>query len=607
MNYAHNMPFGSEILNDSKVRFRLWAPKASEVSLVLLAQSLPMSRLDDGWFECITGDAGPGTRYQFEIDRLHRVPDPASRFQPLGVHGPSEVVDPRAFAWSNTSWCGRPWEEAVFYELHVGAFSPEGTFAGAQQKLDHLIHLGITAVELMPVSSFPGTRNWGYDGVSPYAPAACYGQPQDLKHFIDSAHSKSLMVFLDVVYNHFGPEGNYLHLYSPQFFTQRYRTPWGEAINFDGPGSRRVRDYFIHNALYWLVEYRFDGLRIDAVHAICDSSRPDFITELAETVWKTTGQDRSIHLVLENANNAARYLGGPTPEQPGRVTAQWNDDIHHASHVLLTGESDGYYGDYSDQPATHLARCLAEGYSFQGQASPYRKGAARGEPSRNLPLSCFVSFLQNHDQVGNRAFGERITSLADAGKIRVALAVLLLAPSPPLLFMGEEFAANTPFLFFCEFGPDLADKVREGRRAEFSQFGQFGSPEARTAIPDPNHEDTFLRSKLDWASFELGPHASWLGLYVALLGFRQREIVPRVRNLLPGKAHFALLGSRSLSVVWPLAGGDELVMLANFGGDKVDIPQFSRGRLLYATADEGAALLEKKVLPALSAIWFLRP
>jgi maltooligosyltrehalose trehalohydrolase len=606
MSSEHKMPFGAEICNDGKVRFRLWAPKSSEVSLDLPGKSLPMTRLDDGWFELVTGEAAPGTHYQFKIDRLQSVPDPASRYQPAGVHGPSEVVDPNTFAWKNTNWRGRPWEEAVLYELHVGTFSPEGTFAGAEQKLDYLVDLGITAVEIMPVSSFPGTRNWGYDGVLPYAPAACYGRPQDFKHFIDTAHLKGLMVFLDVVYNHFGPEGNYLHLYSPQFFSERHRTPWGEAINFDGPASRQVRDYFIHNALYWLEEYHIDGLRIDAVHAFYDDSHPDFLTELAETARTLVCPDRRIHVVLENHDNAAHYLGGDVCNKPGRCTAQWNDDIHHAAHVLLTGESDGYYQDYADEPTTHLARCLAEGYSFQGQPSSFQKGRRRGEPSRDLPLSCFASFLQNHDQIGNRAFGERITSLADAGKIRVALAVLLLAPSPPLLFMGEEFGASTPFLFFCDFGPELAAQVREGRREEFSRFAQFRSEVVRSSIPDPNSEDTFLRSKLDWSSLESGPHESWLRLYRELLALRQREIVPRVKSLPPGKAEFAVLGKKALSVVWPLARGDELVLLANFGGDKLDVPQFSGGRLLYTTGDDGA-WPQNNNLPPLSATWFLRP
>ena len=607
MTYAHRMPFGAEILDKRQVRFRLWALKADEVSVELPSNTFPMSRLDKGWFELITSEVRPGTPYQFRIDQGCSVPDPASRYQPLGVHGPSEVVDPRAFAWKHTDWRGRPWEEAVLYELHVGTFSREGTFAGAERKLDYLAKLGITAIQLMPISSFAGKRNWGYDGVLPYAPTTCYGRPEDLKHFIDTAHSKNLMVFLDVVYNHFGPEGNYLHLYSPQYFTDRHRTPWGQAINFDGPESRPVRDYFIHNALYWIEEYRVDGLRFDAVHAIYDESRPDFLTELAETVRKTTGQDRPIHLVLENNQNAAHYLSGNPRNAPHCYTAQWNDDIHHAAHVLLTDESDGYYGDYSGEPATHMGRCLAEGYSFQGQKSAYRRGRARGEPSRDLPASCFVSFLQNHDQVGNRAFGERITSLADSSKIKVALAVLLLAPPPPMLFMGEEFGASTPFQFFCEFDAELASKVREGRRSEFARFAEFGSPEAQTRIPDPNSEDTFLRSKLDWACLESPSHAAWLRLYQDLLACRRREIVPRLKDIQTGRAEFAVLGSKAISVVWPLLGGSNLILLANFGDQKARMPKVSESLVLYTTADDCSSSLQKRKMPPLSVVWLIKP
>ncbi len=491
MSHAHKMPFGAET-QDGKVRFRLWAPKAVAVSVHLSSKKLPMHRLDGGWFELLTGEGAAGTRYQFTIDQGRSVPDPASRFQPAGVHGPSEVIDPHAFRWQEANWRGRPWEEVILYELHVGTFSPEGTFAGAEQKLDYLADLGATAVELMPVSSFPGKRNWGYDGVLPYAPTAVYGRPDDLKRFIDAAHSKNLMVFLDVVYNHFGPEGNYLHLYAPQFFSERHHTPWGQAINFDGPGSRTVRDYFIHNALYWLQEYGFDGLRLDAVHAICDDSEPDFLTELAQTVHRNVGEDRHVHLVLENDNNAAHYLHRDSGIRAPLYTAQWNDDFHHAEHVLVTGESDGYYKDYSDDPIKHLGRCLAEGYAYQGEVSTYRNGAKRGEPSRDLPTLSFVSFLQNHDQVGNRAFGERLARLVDSKILKVALAIWLLAPSPPLLFMGEEFGASTPFLFFCDFEPELAAEAREGRRAEFVRFAQFRSPEAQEKIPDPNSEQTFL-------------------------------------------------------------------------------------------------------------------
>lgn len=565
-----------------------------------------MSALDDGWFECITREAGPGTRYQFTVDRRDKVPDPASRYQPSGVHGPSEVIHPEAFEWRQNNWHGRAWEETILYELHLGSFSPEGTFAGAERKLDYLAELGITAIELMPLSSFPGQRNWGYDGVLPYAPAAVYGRPDELKHLIDSAHSKNMMVFLDVVYNHFGPEGNYLHLYAPQFFTERHHTPWGQAINFDAPGSRTVRDYFIHNTLYWLEEYRIDGLRFDAVHAIFDDSNPDILSELAETVRKTLSHERHVHLVLENDNNAAHYLSSE-PRKPSRLyNAQWNDDIHHAAHVLLTGESDGYYADYSPNPARHLGRCLAQGFSYQGESSVYRNGKPRGEPSRHLPLDGFVSFLQNHDQVGNRAFGERITSLADANKIKAVLAVLLLAPSPPLLFMGEEFGASTPFLFFCDFEPALAVKAREGRRSEFARFAEFSSPEAQARIPDPNREETFFRSKLDWACLQSAPHRGWLSFYRQLLALRRKEIAPRIKDVEPGKSKFEVIGSDAVRARWLLASGRALALIANFSTERLDIPEAPEGALLYTTADALGSRQGSLDIPPLTTAWFLK-
>jgi len=606
MNYAHEMPFGAAVFDGGEVRFRLWAPDARSVTVDFSSGNLPMRSVDGGWFELKTSEACPGDRYQFRIDD-RAVPDPASRFQPLGVHGPSEVIDPKAFLWKSADWRGRPWEETVLYELHVGTFSAEGTYRGAEQKLDYLSSLGITAVEIMPVSSFPGKRNWGYDGVLPYAPSACYGRPEDLKHFIDAAHKRGLMVFLDVVYNHFGPEGNYLHLYCPQFFTERHKTPWGQAINFDGPGSRMVRDYFVHNALYWLEEYRVDGLRFDAVHAIYDDSKPDFLTELAETVRITVGRERQIHLVLENDHNAARYLGCDLRNCGAKYSAQWNDDIHHAAHVLLTGESDGYYADYSSNPIWHFGRCLAEGYSYQGERSHFRGGTSRGEVSRNLPPSCFVSFVQNHDQVGNRAFGERITNLAEPRALKAVLAVLLLAPSTPLLFMGEEFGASTPFLFFCDFEPDLAAKAREGRRLEFARFAQFSSAEAQAKIPDPNDEETFLRSKLDWGSVEAQIHSDWQKFYRELLARRKSAIAPRVKDVLPGKARFEVLGKKAVSVVWPFAGGGQFALIANLSEESLDIPKIPEGSLVYATVEEAAALAKPRTMPALSVAWYLKP
>ena len=605
MMRKHTMPFGAECRAEGQVCFRLWAPKASSVWLHLPEVECEhvMLRKDDGWFELVT-EASLGAPYRYVIDRQHQVPDPASRFQPLGVHGASEIIDPQSFAWQDEGWRGRPWEEAAIYELHVGTFSPEGTFAAAEKKLDYLAELGITAVELMPVASFPGQRNWGYDGVLPYAPAASYGRPEKLKDFIQTAHAKNLMVLLDVVYNHFGPEGNYLSLYAPQFFTDRHRTPWGQALNFDGPDSRPVRDFFIHNALYWLEEYHLDGLRLDAVHAIVDHSPTHILNEMATAIRARFQGEREVHLVLENDNNAAHFLRRQPQGASGWYTAQWNDDLHHALHVMLSGETDGYYSDYAQAPERHLGRCLTEGYSYQGEPSPFRHGSARGEPSRDLPLSAFVSFLQNHDQIGNRAFGDRILEVTQADALKAALVVLLLAPSPPLLFMGEEFVASTPFLFFSDFGPELAGKVRDGRRAEFARFAQFRGLEAQSQIPDPNEEKTFLRSKLDWGSIDDPLHGEWLRFYRQLLAHRHKEIVPRMKDILPGRASYEVLAPAAIHTCWETRQGETLELFANLSGERVHLRGNPRGRLLYSSAQNHATVVGTE-LPAFSAAWFL--
>ncbi len=495
MKRSHSMPFGAECRPDGSVRFRLWAPAANQVKVRLdrdgKTTRLPLQLCDHGWFEAVTDAAKPGTLYRFQIDDGQEIPDPASRFQPRDVHGPSEVINPHAFDWQDAAWLGRRWEGAIIYELHVGAFTPAGTFASVCERFDYLSDVGVTAVELMPVADFPGLRNWGYDGVYPFAPDSTYGRPEDLKTLVQAAHARGMMVFLDVVYNHFGPEGNYLGLYAPQFFTDRHHTPWGNAINFDGAESRAVRDFFIHNALYWLTEYHFDGLRLDAVNAILDDSTPDVLTELAETVRSAIEPRRHVHLVLENDRNQSRYLQRTGRCQPRAYNAQWNDDIHHALHVIITGEKDGYYADYSDRPLDRLGRCLVEGFAYQGETSLYRNGEMRGEPTKGLPPTAFVSFLQNHDQIGNRAFGERILTLADPRAVRAAAAILLLGPSPPLLFMGEEFGAPTPFLFFCDFEENLAAAVTAGRRNEFARFGRFRDSATREANPRSERSQDF--------------------------------------------------------------------------------------------------------------------
>jgi malto-oligosyltrehalose trehalohydrolase len=606
MQRRHRMPFGAEVLGEGRARFRLWAPSAQEVALVLAAPErvTPMTALADGWWERIE-TAPAGTRYRYRINGALQVADPASRFNPADVHGPSEVLDPAAFEWTDGDWRGRPWEEAVLYELHVGTFSPEGTFAGVEARLDYLVQLGVTAIELMPVADFPGRRGWGYDGVLPFAPDAAYGRPEDLKHLIAQAHARGLMVLLDVVYNHFGPEGNYLHAYAPQFFTERHHTPWGAAVNFDGPEARPVRDFFIHNALYWLEEYHFDGLRLDAVHAILDDSTPDILVELAETVRRGPGRDRHVHLVLENDKNEARYLERAPGRGPRWYDAQWNDDAHHAFHVLLTGESDGYYADYAEAPTRLLGRCLTEGYAYQGEVSAYRERRARGESSASLPPAAFVSFLQTHDQVGNRAYGERLAALADEAALRAATAAWLLAPAPPLLFMGEEFGAATPFLYFCDFAGELADAVREGRRREFARFSRFADPAARARIPDPNDPGTFQRSRLDWNCIGQPPHARWLALYRRLLAVRRERLAPRLPGMRGHAGRYQVLANGALAVEWHLGDGSRLELRLNLSAREVAFDDHPAGALLHCEPRSAEAAVAAGRLPALTAACYL--
>ncbi len=605
MRRRHRMPFGAEVLDEGGVRFSLWAPKAKDVKVKLDGQrSLSMLRSGNGWYELATDRAGAGSRYQFQIDGELSVPDPASRFQPEDIHAPSEVIDPREFEWNDDGWKGRPWEEAVLYELHTGTFTPKGTFAAVQERLDYLVDLGITAVELMPVSDFPGRRNWGYDGVLPFAPDSSYGTPDDLKSLVQSAHQKGLMIFLDVVYNHFGPDGNYLRSYAPEFFSSRHSTPWGEGINFDGAGSEVVRDFFVHNALYWLEEYHFDGLRLDAVHAILDDSRPQILTELAETVRQKLGHGREIHLVLENGDNAAHFLERDQHRRARYFDAQWDDDIHHAFHVLVTGESDGYYCDYAGDPIRQLGRCLAEGFAFQGEFSPFHQ-STRGEPSADLPLSAFVSFLQNHDQVGNRAFGDRLVQLASPEAVQAVTAILLLAPLCPLIFMGEEFGAATPFQFFCDFSGDLARAVTDGRRNEFAHFSQFSSPEMRSRIPDPNDEATFQRSKLDWCSRKQHEHAKWLDLYRGLLKIRQSAVVPLLRDRAKPETTVELGTGRSLAVDWKFKAG-QLSMRANLGADASTGLPPADGHTIFASHEKLVTELKQGTMAPWSVMWSVK-
>ncbi len=580
------MPFGAQF-RDGATRFRLWAPGCEAVHLELgreAPRSIEMTREAGGWHTLTLDEARPGDAYAFRVRAdSPAVPDPASRFNPWDVDGPSMVIDPFAFEWDDEGWRGRPWSEAVCYELHVGTFTPEGTYAGAARRLDYLADLGITAIELLPLADFAGRRNWGYDGVLPFAPDAAYGRPEDLKRFIAQAHKRGLMVLLDVVYNHFGPAGNHLHSYAPQFFNERHQTPWGAAINFDGEQARTVRDFFVHNALYWLEEYRFDGLRMDAIHAIADDSPRHIVSEIAEAIASGPATERPIHQVLENDHNQAILLDRGRPH----ASAQWNDDAHHAFHVVMTGEKGGYYRDYAERAVWHLGRTLAEGFSYQGDPSVHRAGAVRGEPSAHLPPEAFVPFLQNHDQVGNRPLGERIASLAPPEALRLASAALLLAPSVPLLFMGEEYGARTPFLYFCDFEGELARAVTEGRRREFEALAQYADRGSRETIPDPNAEATFLASKLDWNDLAKPEHAAWLAHYKALLAVRAAEIVPRLADR-HSAARFEVTDATSLAVHWTLGDGSRLHLRANFSAHPARLPA-APGRLLHAVGDQGAA------------------
>jgi malto-oligosyltrehalose trehalohydrolase len=559
-----------------------------------------------GWFEMLTDKARPGSRYRYRIDGSVDVPDPASRYQPEDVHGPSEIVDPQTYDWQDAAWRGRPWHEAVLYELHVGAFTAAGTFEAAAQRLPYLRELGVTAVELMPVADFSGARNWGYDGVLPFAPHRRYGRPEDLKRLVDDAHRLGLMVLLDVVYNHFGPEGNYVHAYAREFFfSRRHQTPWGAAINFDGPGSRVVRDFFIHNALYWLEEFHVDGFRLDAVHAMFDDSRPHILTELAESVKRGPGRTRHVHLVLENDDNAARYLERGTDGAARWYDAQWNDDAHHALHVLLTGERDGYYADYVDQPEQHLGRALAEGFSYQDRYSAFR-GRLRGESSRHLPPTAFVAFLQNHDQIGNRAFGERLTILTQPDDaLRAALVLLLLAPSIPMLFMGEEFGCSRPFPFFCDFNGDLARAVTTGRRREFDSFAHFRNAADIENIPDPNAPATFAMAVLDWSRLREPAHAARHAFVRRVLEVRHREIIPRLPLLTPGGGKFSVIGRRAVRLEWACADGTRLAAIANLGHEAIDAKTPLTGASIHVCPEHAAREIREGRMPPWSVAWAL--
>ncbi len=552
--------FGPRLTKDGAL-FRLWAPAAKRVDL-LLDRPHALKRADDGWFSANISGVKAGARYRFRIDDEIDVPDPASGFQPDDVSGPSEVVDHGAYQWRAKNWRGRPWHEAVVLEAHVGAFTKQGSYREMIEKLDHLAVTGITALELMPLADFAGARNWGYDGVLWYAPDSAYGRPDDLKALIDEAHLRGLMVMLDVVYNHFGPEGNYLGRYAPQFFTEA-QTPWGSAIDYRVP---EVRAFAIENALHWLRDYRFDGLRLDAVNTIVETGDVPILHDLSLAVGSlVTETGRHIHLVLENSDNRASLLDATQDPPRGKYRGQWNDDYHHVWHVLLTGEAQGYYGDYQRSPHRHLARALASGFVYQGEISAFWDGKHRGEPSGELSPTTFVNFLQNHDQIGNRALGDRLERIADPKAIEAALAITLIAPMTPMLLMGEEWGSKVPFPFFCDFKGDLADAVRKGRLSEYAwAFAKYGD-----AIPDPLDEATLGSAVLDWDARDIEPGRKRLKLVQSLLATRRREIVPRLARASLGGAH--AMDDGLLTAHWRMGDGTRLRLLANLSDRELSL------------------------------------
>lgn len=569
--------FGPHI-TPSGVTFNLWAPDAKRVDLRLDGMH-QMTSNGSGAYSLHVAGAAAGTRYSFLIDAEAEVPDPASNFQPEDIAGQSQVVDHNAYRWQTADWKGRPWEDSVILECHVGTFTEQGTYRGMVERLDQMSETGITAIELMPLNDFPGKRNWGYDGVLWYAPDHNYGTPDDLKFLIDEAHRRGLMVFLDVVYNHFGPQGNYLGRYASGFFCDK-QTPWGAAIDYR---NKAVRSFAVENAVHWLDHYRFDGLRLDAIHAIVEPGRSELLAELSSAVSKLASESgRHIHLILENDDNQSSLLDGNNRTPSGKFRAQWNDDYHHAWHVLLTGETQGYYRDYARNPLAQIARMLKQGFAYQGEPSEHRGGSRRGEPSGALSPLSFVNFLQNHDQIGNRALGDRLEWSADQPRIEIALQILLLAPMIPMLFMGEEWGSKSRFPFFCDFTGELADAVRQGRRKEFAEaYETYGNE-----VPDPLSAETFRSSILNWeerATTGADRHA----LVKSLLEIRFKEIVPNLAGCAFASSDFDA-GENVLSAAWTLGNRKHLLLSANFSDASRHAPSrpLRRSRLIWGDASQ---------------------
>ena len=569
------------------VRFRVWAPNAKRVEVEIErcggAERHPLAPEADGYHAGTVEKAAAGDRYRYPLDGGKGFPDPASRSQQDGPHGASEVVDPGRFRWADGGWAGIGADGLAIYELHVGTFTPEGTFDAVVERLPDLKELGVTAIELMPLAEFPGQRSWGYDGVDLYAPASAYGGPAGLRRLVDAAHAIGLGVLLDVVYNHFGPDGNYLRVYAADYFTDRHSTPWGDAINYDGPRSEHVRHFVLQNVRYWLEEYHLDGLRLDATHAIVDTSRRHLLAEIAEVVHGLEG--RRAVVIAEDHRNLVEQIRPPDHGGLG-LDGVWADDFHHALRTYLTGEREGYYANYTGSLAD-VATTIEQGFLFQGQKRP-ATGELRGTRVTDEPARAFVFCSENHDQVGNRALGERLAHLIDRERYLVASAVLLFTPETVLLFQGQEFAASSPFQFFTDHNPELGKLVTEGRRKEFAGFAAFADPARRERIPDPQAASTFERSVLRWEEREI--NAEVYELYRTLLGLRRDDPVLRRQDRSATRAR-AL--ADDLLAIRRWHGEAERLLLANFGDEAVTVAgaglkQLGVGdtagwRVLYAT------------------------
>ncbi|MEI9700579.1 malto-oligosyltrehalose trehalohydrolase [Enterobacter cloacae] len=576
--------WGAEFISGDVVRFRVWAEGQQQLTLRLAERDLPMTAVGNGWFQIDVPGVTHGTEYQFVLQDGMAVPDPASRAQKGDVNGPSVVIDPGRYQPINPDWAGRPWEETVIYELHIGTFTPQGTFRAAIDKLPYLAELGITQLEVMPVSQFGGSRGWGYDGVLLYAPHSTYGTPEDFHAFIDAAHGLGLSVVLDIVLNHFGPEGNYLPLLSPAFFDPQRMTPWGNGIAYE---REPVRHYILDAPLFWLTEYRLDGLRFDAIDQIKDTASKHILQQIAETIREVL-PDRHIHLTTEDSRNVIflhpRDEKGATP----LFTSEWNDDFHNAAHVFATGETHAYYQDFAFEPEKKFARALAEGFVYQGEVS-LQTGHSRGVECHTQPPTFFVDFIQNHDQTGNRAQGERLITLAGADKTRVLLAALLLSPHIPLLFMGEEYGETNPFLFFTDFHGDLAKAVREGRAKEFTgHSGHDGD------VPDPNDEQTFARSKLDWHNVTTAQGKSWLRFTRSLLVLRHRYLVPLLRPGGTVEGKIVKTAPGMVAVSWSFPTGT-LSLALNIGNKPVDVPALA-GETLFSWPEAAEVLAPNSIV-----------